>query len=61
VVAMWNSNWGWPFRIPFAVIDAYHQRADSNWLDTGRLPRARIGARRAGDASAEGIKGVGKA
>jgi beta-lactamase class C len=61
VVAMWNSNWGWPFRIPFAVIDAYHQRADSNWLDTGRLPRARIGARRAGDASAEGSKGVGKA
>jgi len=46
VVAMWNSNWGWPFRIPFAVIDAYHQRADSNWLDLGRLPPARISAKR---------------
>lgn len=38
VVAMWNSNWGFPFRIPFAVIDSYHNRADSNWLDTSRLP-----------------------
>ena len=32
VVAMWNSNWGTPFRIPFAVFDSYHQRADSRWL-----------------------------
>jgi beta-lactamase class C len=23
VVAMWNSNWGIPFRIPFAVLDSY--------------------------------------
>ncbi|WP_374612563.1 serine hydrolase domain-containing protein [Sphingorhabdus sp.] len=38
VVAMWNSNWGFPFRIPFAVIDSYHDRADSNWLDLSRLP-----------------------
>lgn len=37
VVAMWNSNWGWPFRIPFAVIDSYHQRPDSPWLDLGEL------------------------
>jgi beta-lactamase class C len=33
VVAMWNSNWGTPFRIPFAVFDSYHQRADSRWLE----------------------------
>ncbi|MEY3634369.1 MAG: hypothetical protein RLZZ61_779 [Pseudomonadota bacterium] len=33
VVAMWNSNWGTPFRIPFAVFDSYHQRTDSRWLD----------------------------
>ncbi len=33
VVAMWNSNWGTPFRIPFAVLDSYNQRADSRWLE----------------------------
>lgn len=33
VVAMWNSNWGTPFRIPFAVFDSYHQRTDSCWLE----------------------------
>lgn len=33
VVAMWNSNWGTPFRIPFAVFDSYHQRVDSRWLE----------------------------
>jgi beta-lactamase class C len=33
VVAMWNSNWGTPFRIPFAVFDSYHQRTDSRWLE----------------------------
>lgn len=38
VVAMWNSNWGFPFRIPFAVIDSYHDKADSNWLDLSELP-----------------------
>lgn len=38
VVAMWNSNWGWPFRIPFAVFDSYYQRADSPWLDLSELP-----------------------
>lgn len=32
-VVMWNSNWGRPFRIPFAVIDSYHHRQDSRWLD----------------------------
>ncbi len=38
VVAMWNSNWGIPFRIPFAVFDSYHKRAETNWLDAGELP-----------------------
>ena len=38
VVAMWNSNWGRPFRIPFAVFDAYDKRADSNWLDLSDVP-----------------------
>jgi beta-lactamase class C len=38
VVAMWNSNWGWPFRIPFAVFDSFDQRPDSAWLDLGELP-----------------------
>ncbi len=38
VVAMWNSNWGTPFRIPFAVFDSYDQRADSNWLDPDDIP-----------------------
>lgn len=33
VVAMWNSNSGKPFRIPFTVFDSYHKRPDSNWLD----------------------------
>ena len=33
VVAMWNSNWGTPYRIPFAVLDSYHQRIDSRWLE----------------------------
>ncbi len=33
VVAMWNSNWGTPFRIPFAVFDSYHKRTESRWLE----------------------------
>ena len=41
VVAMWNSNWGFPFRIPFAVIDSYHNKQDSNWLDLSELPPAK--------------------
>lgn len=40
VVAMWNSNWGRPFRIPFAVFDSYDKRVDSNWLDLSDLPPA---------------------
>lgn len=38
VVAMWNSNWGIPFRIPFAAFDNYHREPDSNWLDLSAIP-----------------------
>lgn len=38
VVAMWNSNWGTPFRIPFAIFDSYHKRADSRWLELKDMP-----------------------
>lgn len=38
VVAMWNSNWGIPFRIPFAVFDSAHQRSASPWLDLTDVP-----------------------
>ncbi|UKK83689.1 beta-lactamase family protein [Sphingopyxis sp. BSN-002] len=44
VVAMWNSDWGFPFRIPFAAIDSYHRRTDANWLDLSELPPATGGA-----------------
>ena len=40
VVAMWNSNWGAPFRIPFAVFDAYDKIPDSRWLDLSDIPPA---------------------
>ena len=40
VVVMWNSNWGRPFRVPFAVFDSYDKRLDSRWLDLGDLPEA---------------------
>lgn len=35
VVAMWNSNWGRPFRIPFAVFDSLDQRTTTDWLEPG--------------------------
>jgi beta-lactamase class C len=38
VVAMWNSNWGVPFRIPFAVLDNYHKVPGSRWLDLSDVP-----------------------
>lgn len=44
VVALWNSDWGFPFRIPFAAIDSYHRRADANWLDLSKVPPATGGA-----------------
>ncbi len=33
VVALWNTSWGGPFRIPFAVLDSYYKRKGSVWLD----------------------------
>ena len=39
VVAMWNSNWGAPFRIPFAVFDAYDKATNWRWLDLSDLPQ----------------------
>ena len=44
VVAMWNSDWGFPFRIPFAAIDSYYKRADARWLDLSELPAPTGGA-----------------
>ena len=38
VVAMWNSNWGIPFRIPFAVFDSYHKQPGTRWLDLSDIP-----------------------
>lgn len=38
VVALWNSDWGFPFRIPFAAIDSYHKRDAVNWLDLSEIP-----------------------
>lgn len=38
VVAMWNSNWGIPFRIPFAVLDSYHKQPEARWLDLSDIP-----------------------
>jgi beta-lactamase class C len=46
VVALWNSDWGFPFRIPFAAIDSYHGRLDAGWLDLSKLPTAPGGAAR---------------
>lgn len=45
VVAMWNSDWGFPFRIPFAVIDSRHNLADAGWLDLSELPPRRAAER----------------
>jgi beta-lactamase class C len=38
VVALWNSNWGAPFRIPFAAFDSYHKAPGANWLDVSDIP-----------------------
>lgn len=43
VVAMWNSGWGVPFRIPFAALDSYYGKLVDNqsandWLDLSDLP-----------------------
>ncbi len=55
VVAMWNSDWGFPFRIPFTVIDSYHKRDDAGWLDLSELPPARNVA-----AAAAPVNGIPK-
>lgn len=55
VVALWNSDWGFPFRIPFTVIDSYHKRGDAGWLDLSELPPPAGGA-----AAASPVAGVPK-
>ncbi|HEY0596448.1 serine hydrolase domain-containing protein [Sphingopyxis sp.] len=52
VVALWNSDWGFPFRIPFTVIDSYHKREDAGWLDLSELPQPKGGAAAASPAAA---------
>src|SRR3546814_18887756 len=47
VVALWNSDWGFPFRITFAAIDSYYTRRDERWRDLGGIGRA-SGRRRGG-------------
>ncbi|MEO9599952.1 serine hydrolase domain-containing protein [Parasphingorhabdus sp.] len=32
VVVMWNSGWGRPFHVPFAVLDSYYGQSVKNWL-----------------------------
>ena len=43
IVAMWNSGWGMPFRIPFAMLDSYYGESADNepandWLDLSDIP-----------------------
>lgn len=38
VVAMWNSGWGRPFRLPFAVLDSLYDQSGNDWLDLSDLP-----------------------
>lgn len=43
VVAMWNSGWGMPFRIPFAALDSYYgqsasSQTENDWLDLSDRP-----------------------
>jgi beta-lactamase class C len=53
VVALWNSDWGFPFRIPFSVIDSYHKRDDAGWLDLSELPPPAGSAAKPGPVAAE--------
>lgn len=53
VVALWNSDWGFPFRIPFAAIDSYHKREDARWLDLSELPPQTGGAAGANPIAAD--------
>ncbi|WP_428683869.1 serine hydrolase domain-containing protein [Sphingopyxis sp.] len=56
VVALWNSDWGFPFRIPFAAIDSYHGRAEGKWLDLSELPPATGGGAAAAGPVAPSLK-----
>jgi beta-lactamase class C len=38
VAVMWNSGWGRPFRMPFAVFDSYYGQIGNDWLDLSDLP-----------------------
>ncbi len=38
VVAMWNSGYGRPFALPFAVLDSYYGEPVHDWLDLANLP-----------------------
>ena len=38
VVAMWNSGYGRPFALPFAVLDSYYGESGHDWLDLASLP-----------------------
>ena len=38
VAVMWNSGWGRPFRMPFAVLDSYYGQSGNDWLDLSDLP-----------------------
>ncbi|MGB5484723.1 serine hydrolase domain-containing protein [Parasphingorhabdus sp.] len=38
VAVMWNSGWGRPFRMPFAVFDSYYGQSGNGWLDLSDLP-----------------------
>ncbi len=38
VAVMWNSGWGRPFRLPFAVFDSYYGQSGNDWLDLSDLP-----------------------
>lgn len=37
VVAMWNSGYGRPFALPFAVLDSYYGESTHDWLDLASL------------------------
>ncbi len=40
VAVMWNSGWGRPFRMPFAVFDSYYGLSGNDWLNLSDLPSA---------------------
>ncbi|AMO70807.1 serine hydrolase domain-containing protein [Sphingorhabdus sp. M41] len=44
VIAMWNSGWGRPFRLPFAVLDSYYGQSGNKWLNLSDLPPPKVPA-----------------